>query len=253
MLTEFTGIHHRPGPAANSAFPVRTRAMAERFQQQCLQRLDVEPARAPRPIQHSDPADAETNLDPAVSAIEEWHAARHAYWTHQLEIVHLWNTIPDWVRNWCGVYAGRTETADGSAVPILARNEKTLKDCYDRRVRDSASPEATQRIEGRRREALAELRLALAAEKGAYRAAGLPFERDNEDEYWRGFRARITRAIASVESTPARSARGIEARCRHAVELIDEMPNDDSDDESMRHLRSVIMRIAQDVADISED
>ena len=103
MLTEFTGIHNPPGPAANSAFPIRTRAMAERFRERCLHRMDVEQAHALRPIQHSDPVKTETSPDPAISAIKEWHAARHAYWTHQLEIVHLWNTIPDWVRNWRGV------------------------------------------------------------------------------------------------------------------------------------------------------
>ncbi len=56
-----------------------------------------------------------------------------------------------------------------------------------------------------------------------------------------------------MESTPARSARGIEACCRHAVRLIDDLQNDEADKEIARHLRTVILRIARDVADIVSD
>ena len=253
MLSDIAEIHERPSPAANSAFPLRSGAMAGRFREQCLHRLDAEPALTPRPLHRGKRPDAGASDDPAVSAIEEWRAARYSYLAHRLEIEPLWNAVPEWVRNWHGVYAGRAERTDGKAVPVMARTEKTLHDCYDRRVRDAATPEAAQRIESRRSEALAELRLALAAEKGACRAAGLPFERDLEDDYWQSFRARIARAEAAVESTPARTARGIEARCRHAVRLIDDLPNDDADSEIAQHLRTVILRIARDVADIVSD
>ena len=250
MLTNTAGIRQRSGPAANSAFVLRSVAMTERFRERCLHHLDVEPAPTPHPLHRSARPDVGVSDDPAVSAIEEWRAARRSYFTHRRDIEPLWRAIPDWVRNWPGVYAGRTESADGDAVPVLARTEETLHDCYDRRVRDCATPEAAKRIENRRREALAELRLALAAEKGAYRAAGLPFERGFEDDYWRGFRERIARAEAAVESTPARTASGIEARCRHVARLIDELPGEDTDKEIARHLQSVILRIARDVADI---
>ncbi len=256
MLTNFAEIHERPKPAANFAFPLRSGALTERFREQCLHKLDAKRAAMPRQL-HRDGRDgrdgAGVNDDPAVSAIEEWRAAWCSYLAHRREIEPLWNAVPGWVRNWHGVYSGRTESADGRAVPILARTEEALHDCYDRRVRDAGTPEAAQRIEQRRREALAELRLALAAEKGACRAAGLPFERDLEDDYWGGFRARIARAEAAVESTPARSARGIEACCQHAVRLIDELPTDEADNELARHLRTVIRRIARDVADIVSD
>ncbi len=253
MSTDIAEIHERPMPAANSAFPLRSGAMAERFREQCLHKLDTKPAPTPRALRCGTRTDAGASDDPAVSVIEEWHAARHSYLAHRLEIEPLWNAVPEWVRNWHGVYAGRTESTDGEAVPVLARTEETLHECYDRRIRDSATPEAAKRIENRRREALAELRLALAAEKGAYRAAGLPFERDLEDDYWRGFQSRIARAAAAVESTPARSARGIEACCQHAARLIDDLPSDDTDNETARHLRTVILRIARDVADIVSD
>jgi len=253
MLTDIAGIHQRPGPAANSAFPLRSGAMTERFREQCLHHLDVEPSLTPSPLHRGTRPDVGGTDDPAVSAVEEWRAARNSYLTHRREIEPLWHAIPDWVKNWRGVYAGRTKSEDGDAVPILARTEETLQDCYDRRVLDSTTPEAAKRIESRRREALADLRLALAAEKGAFRAAGLPFDRHLEDDYWRGFRARIARAEAAVESAPASSASGIEARCRHAVQLIDELPSKDADEEIARHLRSVIMRIARDVADIVTD
>lgn len=256
MLSNIAEVSDRPTLTAETAFPLRAGAMTERFREQCLQRLDADRTQ-PRPIHRAaragveavdDPAD-----DPAVSAIEEWRAARHAYQSRQREVEPLWNAVPEWVRNWHGVYAGRIEGADGEAVPILARTEKMLHDCYDRRIRDAGTPEATRRIENRQREALAELRLALAAEKGACRAAGLPFERDLEDDYWHGFRERIARAEAEVESTPARSAYGIEARCRHAVRLIDDLPDDEADREITHHLRSVILRIVSDVADIVAD
>jgi hypothetical protein len=253
MLTDIVGIHQRPGPASNSAFPLRSGAMTERFREQYLHHLDVETSLTPRPLHRGTRPDVGVNDDPAVSAIEEWRAARYSYFMHRREIEPLWHAIPDWVKNWHGVYAGRTESKDGSAIPILARTEETLQDCYDRRIRASATPEAAKRIETRRHEALAELRLALAAEKGAFRAAGLPFERHLEDDYWRGFRARIARAEAAVGSAPASSARGIEARCRHAVRLIDELPSNDADEEIARHLRSVILRIARDVSDIVTD
>ncbi len=178
MLTNIAEIHERPRPAANSAFPIRSAAMTERFREQCLRQLDAEPALTPRPLHGDGHPGAGANDDPAVSAVEEWRAAWCSYLAHRREIEPLWNAVPEWVRNWHGVYSGRTESADGQAVPILARTEETLHDCYDRRVRDAGTPEAAQRIEQRRREALAELRLALAAEKGACRAAGLPFERD---------------------------------------------------------------------------
>ncbi len=253
MLTNFAEIHERPTPAANFAYPLRSGVLTERFREQCLHKLDAKPAAAPRPLHRGGRDGAGANDDPAVSAIEEWRAAWCSYLSHRREIEPLWKTVPEWVRNWHGVYSGRTESADGQAVPILARTEEALHDCYDRRVRNAGTPEAAQRIEQRRREALAELRLALAAEKGACRAAGLPFERDLEDDYWRGFRARIARAEATVESTPARSARGIEACCQHAVRLIDELPTDEADNELARHLRTVIRRIARDVADIVSD
>ena len=246
MLTNFAEINDRPVPTAETAFPIRSGAMTGHFREQCLHRLDAERAR-PRPIHGAARAEAEA------TAIEEWRAARQAYQSHRREVEPLWNAVPEWLRNWHGVYAGRAESAAGEAVPILARNEKTLHECYDRRVRDAITPEAARRIENRRREALAELRLALAAEKGACRSAGLPFERDLEDDYWHGFRQRIARAEAAVESAPARSARGIEARCRHAVGLIDDLANDDGDREIARHLRTVILRIARDVADIVAD
>ena len=112
-------------------------------------------------------------------------------------------------------------------------------------------PEAARRIEKRRREALAELRLTLAAEKGACRAAGLPFDRECEDEYWQDYRDRIARAEAAVESAPARTVRGIEARCRHAARLIDDLEGGCADGGLARHLRAVILRIATDVAEIA--
>ncbi len=253
MLTEIAEFHEQPRPAANSTFPPRSSAMNERFREQCHQRFDVKPAPTTCALHREKRSDAGTSDDPAVSAIEEWRAARHSFLAHRREIEPLWNAVPEWVRNWHGVYAGRTESADGEAVPVLARTEEMLHECYDRRVRDSATPEAAKRWENRRREALAELRLSLAAEKGACRAAGLPFERDLEDDYWRGFQARIARAAAAVETAPARSAHGIEACCQHAVRLIDELPNDDLDKEIARHLRIMILRIASDVADMVSD
>lgn len=261
MLSNIAEINDWPTLTAETAFPLRSGALTERFREQCLHRLDAERAQ-PRPIHRTPraggagraaPAGAEAIDDPAVSAIEEWRAARHAYQSRRREIEPLWNAVPEWVRNWNGVYAGRTESADGDAVPVLARTEQALHDCYDRRVRDAATPEAARRIENRRREVLAELRLALAAEKGACRAAGLPFERDLEDDYWRGYRERIARAETEVESAPARSARGIEARCRHAARLIDDLADDETGEDSKRHLRTVILRIARDVADIVAD
>ena len=253
MLTEIAEIQERPRSAANSAFPLRSGAMNERFREQCRYQFDKKPAPTPRSIDREMRSGAATSGDPAISAIEEWRAARNSYLVHRHEIEPLWNAVPEWVRNWHGVYAGRAESADGVTVPVLARTEEALHECYDRRVRDSAMPEAAKRIENRRREALAELRLSLAAEKGACRAAGLPFERDLEDDYWQGFQARIARAETAVESTPARSARGIEACCRHAVRLIDDLPNDDADKQAARHLRTLILRIARDVADIVAD
>ena len=253
MLSEFTDFQFPPGPAANSVYPIRPHVVTERFREKCRERLDEKAAETRRRVQPEKSEGTVSKPDPVISAIEEWHFARHTYWTHRIEVVQRWNTMPEWVRNWRGVYAGRTEGDDGITVSILARNEETLRDWYDRRIRESSSPGAARRLERRRREALSQLRLALAAEKGAYCAAGLPFEPDNEHEYWQEFRTRIERANAAVESTPARTKRGIEARCRHALQLIDEMPNREADDDGMRHLRGVIMRIARDVADISVD
>ncbi len=167
MLTDIAEIHDRPRPTANSAFPLRSGAMADRFREQCLHQLDMKSAPTPRALHRGKRRDTGASDDPAASAIEEWRAARHSYLAHRLEIEPLWNAVPEWVRNWHGVYAGRAESADGVAVPVLARTEEALHECYDRRVRDSATPEAAKRIENRRREALAELRLSLAAEKGA--------------------------------------------------------------------------------------
>ncbi len=258
MLPNIAEIDDRPTVTGETGLPLRSGAMTERYREQCLLRLDADRAQ-PRPVHRAGRAarvaraGAEAIDDPAVSAIEEWRAARHAYQSRRREIEPLWNAVPEWVRDWRGVYAGRAESADGDAVPVLARTEETLHDCFDRRVGDAGTPAAARRIESRRREALAVLRLALAAEKGACRAAGLPFERDSEDDYWRGFRERMARAEAAVESTPARSARGIEARCRHAARLIDDLADDEAGQGIARHLRTVILRIARDVADIVAD
>ena len=167
MLPNNAEFNDQTTRSAEAAFSLDSGTMTERFREQCLHRLRAEPARTPHPIGRGGRSGAAANDDPAVSAIEEWRAARHSYLAHRLEIEPLWNAVPEWVRNWHGVYAGRTESTDGKAVPVMARTEKTLHDCYDRRVREAATPEAAQRIESRRCEALAELRLALAAEKGA--------------------------------------------------------------------------------------
>ncbi len=92
--------------------------------------------------------------------------------------------------------------------------------------------------------------MTLAAEKGACRAAGLPFDRDLEDAYWQSFRERIACAEVAVESAPARSVRGIEARCRHAARLISDLRDGEADSDLVQHLRKVIMRIASDVAEV---
>jgi hypothetical protein len=252
MLPDIVQIHDRSTQLAENALSFRSGAMTGRFRELCLHRLDTERTSISGPIDRAGRAE-HLGGDPAVSAIEEWRAARHAYRTHRREIEPLWNAVPEWVRNWHGVYAGRAERPDGQVSPVLARTEDALNDSYDRRVRDADTPEAADRIEKRRREALAELRLTLAAEKGACRAAGLPFERDSEDDYWHGFRERIERAQAAVESTPARSGRGIEARCRHAARLIDDLPSDGADQALAGHLKSVLLRIARDVADIVSD
>ena len=259
MLPYRAEIHDRLTPASENAFPRQPGVLTERFREQCLHRLDAERAKIPRPIQHGGRAgrggrrEPEAIDDPAVTAIDEWRAARHAYLAHRREIEPLWNAVPEWVRNWHGVYAGRSESADGEAVPVLARTEDALNDCYDRRSRDAGTPEAARRIENRRREALAELRLTLAAEKGACKAAGLPFDRDLEDAYWRGFRERIARAETEVVSTPARTARGIEARCWHAAWLIAELRNSGGGRDLVQHVRNLILRIASDIADILDD
>lgn len=256
MLPNRAEIHDRSTPAFENAFPRHTGAMTERFRQHCLDRLDAAGAKTPRPIHRGGRGgrpDPEAIDDPAVSAIEEWRAARHAYLAHRREIEPLWNAVPEWVRNWHGVYAGQGEGADGEAVPILARTEEALNECYDRRSRDAGTPQAAQRIENRRREALAELRLTLAAAKGACAAAGLPFDRGLEDAYWGGFRERIARAETAVESTPARTARGIEARCRHAARLIAELRDGGGGHDLVQHVHNLILRIASDVADILDD
>jgi hypothetical protein len=253
MLTNIAEIDDQSMSAAEGAFPFRADAITERFRDQCLRRLDAEPARPPRTIHLDRRPGAEPADDPAISAIEEWLTARHAYLAHRREIKPLWNAVPEWVRNWQGVYAGRAERPDGEAVPVLARTEETLNECYDRRAREAPTADAAQRIERRRRRALAELRLTLAAEKGAWRAAGLPFDRDLEDDYWHGFRERIARAEAAVESTPARTARGIDARCRHAARLIDELGEDGADADLARHVRVMVLAIARDVADMVHD
>ncbi len=270
MLTNIAEIDDQSMSAAESGFPHRAGAITESFRDQCVRGLDAKPAKTPRTIHRGarpgaghrgarpgagtaeHPAD-----DPAISAIEEWLTARHAYLAHRREIEPLWDAVPEWVRNWHGVYAGRAERPDGEAVPVLARTEETLNECYDRRVRQARTPDSAQRIERRRRRALAELRLTLAAEKGACRAAGLPFDRDLEDDYWRGFRERIARAEAAVETTPARTARGIDARCRHAARLIDELGGGDggtgADADLARHVRTMVLGIARDVADMVHD
>lgn len=257
MLTNIAEIDDQSMSAAESAFPLRAGAITERFRGQCLHRLDVEPAKTPRTTHRGARPGAETAEypadDPAISAIEEWLTARHAYLAHRREIEPLWDAVPEWVRNWNGVYAGRAERPDGEAVPVLARTEETLNECYDRRVREARTPASARGIEQRRRRALAELRLTLAAEKGACRAAGLPFDRDLEDDYWRGFRERIARAEAAVESTPARTARGIDARCRHAARLIDELGDSDADADLARHVRVMVLGIARDIADMLHD
>ena len=253
MLSNFAETDDPSTYRLDAAASLRAAVIAERFREQCLRRLADAPATVSRPELHADRRGptTDTGIDPAVAAIAEWRAARHDYQAHRREIGPRLNSVPEWVRNWNGVYAGRTERAGGEVVPVLARTEGELNDGYDRRIRDAGTPEAVARLEKRRREALAELRLTLAAEKGAYRAAGLPFDGEREDAYWRGYRDRIVRAETAVETTPARSARGIEARCRHAATLIDGLDDGGAETDVARHLRGVIHRIESDVREIA--
>ena len=194
-------------------------------------------------------AAAGDGFDPALRMVTRWYEARRRYCERRHQVETLRSRVPQWIRDWRGVYAGYRDRDGGRIVSELARDEESVAAYYRRLSEAARGPAQSAVIDNKRRVALAELRLVLAAEKGAYRAAELPFEPGSEDRYWRPYRRRIEDAERAIEATPARSIAGLLAKCRHVADFVrmtGERPDDGGDGWS-EHTRRMVAAIVDDM------